>query len=62
MKPKEIAALVGIIGLIWHIVSLLSDANRYQLNLTRYRAAPNSSNLVKLLLAEGILIEDITSF
>lgn len=62
MKPKEIVALVGVIGVVWHIASLFKDADRYQVNLARYQATPSTRNLVRLLLAEGILIADITSF
>jgi hypothetical protein len=58
MKPKQFAALV----LVWHFVSLAKDAERYRLNLARWHAAPTGRNLVRLLLAEGILIEDITAF
>ncbi len=61
MKPKELAALVGIVGLVWHVLSVAKDAERYEVNLNRWRTAPTGRNLFRLLLAEGILIEDITS-
>ena len=59
MKPKEAAALIVV---AWHFLSLAKDAERYKFNLARWRAAPTGRNLVRLVLAEGILIEDITSF
>jgi hypothetical protein len=62
MKPKEVAALIGVIGLVWHCLSLLKDADHYEVNLARWRAAPTGRNLVRLALAEGILIDDIASF
>lgn len=62
MKPREVAALIGVIGVVWHVLSLAKDAERYEFNLARWRAAPTGRNLFRLVLAEGILIEDITSF
>jgi hypothetical protein len=62
MNPKEVAVLIGVIGLIWHAVSLLNDAERYKVNLARWNASPTGRNLVRLVLAEGILISDITAF
>jgi hypothetical protein len=62
MKPKEVATLIGVIGLVWHCLSLLKDADRYEVNLVRWRAAPTGRNLVRLALAEGILIDDIALF
>lgn len=62
MKPKEVATFIGVVGLIWHALSLVKDAERYEVNLARWRSAPTGRNLVSLLLAEGILIEDISWF
>lgn len=59
MKPKEAFTLLV---LTWHFTSLVKDAERYKVNLARWCAAPTGRNLVRLVLAEGILIEDITSF
>jgi hypothetical protein len=59
MKPKEVTALIV---LAWHFVSLVKDVERYQLNLALWRAAPTGRNLVRLALAEGIIIKDITAF
>lgn len=62
MKSKEIAVAIGVLGLAWHVLSVIKDAERYDVNLTRWRSAPTGRNLVSLLLAEGILIEDISWF
>lgn len=62
MKPKEAAALIGVIGLVWHFLSAVRDADRYEANLAQWRAVPTGRNLVRLLLAEGILIDDIATF
>jgi hypothetical protein len=62
MKPKDIAVAVGVFSLAWHVLSLVKDAERYEANLTGWRSVPTSRNLVRLLLAEGILIEDISWF
>jgi hypothetical protein len=59
MKPKELTTLIVF---AWHLASLVKDVERYQLNLALWRAAPTGRNLVRLALAEGILIKDITSF
>lgn len=62
MKSKEITVAIGVLGLAWHVLSVVKDAERYEVNLTRWRLAPTGRNLVSLLLAEGILIDDISWF
>lgn len=57
MKNK--AAVVGGVLLVWHLLSLIKDAERWQFNLARYQARPTGANLVKLLVAEGMLISDL---
>ena len=62
MKSKEIAVAIGVVGLAWHVLSLVKDAERYEVNLARWRSVPTGRNLVGLLLAEGLLIEDVSWF
>jgi hypothetical protein len=58
MKQAQVGTGILVLG-IWHLISLIKDAERYRANLSRWQAAPTAANLAKLLLAEGILIEDI---
>ena len=59
MSAKQIAVLVGFAGLVWHVASIIADAERCKRNLYRYRAAPTVPNFVKLAVAEGALIADL---
>ncbi len=59
MSGKDLATLAGIGLLIWHGLSLIKDAERYQRNLARYNARPTLPNFVKLAVAEGVLIGDL---
>jgi hypothetical protein len=59
MKANQIARLICLGALAWHVASLVQDAERYRLNLARWRAAPTGSNLLRLLIAEGVLIKDL---
>jgi hypothetical protein len=51
--------LIGFAGLLWHVGSIIADAERCKRNLYRYRAAPTVPNFVKLAVAEGALIADL---
>lgn len=59
MSGKNVATLAGWALLIWHGLSLVEDAERYKRNLDRYNAVPTLPNLVKLMVAEGVLIGDL---
>ncbi len=59
MSKKEIAVVIGVLAAAWHIASFIADAKRYRVNRARWRAAPTKANLIRLLVAEGILIKDI---
>jgi hypothetical protein len=59
VSAKQIAVLVGFAGLVWHVASIIADAERCKRNLYRYRAAPTVPNFVKLAVAEGALIADL---
>lgn len=59
MDKKQIAVAIGLLAAAWHIASLVSDAERYGANWRRWQVAPTMANLIKLLVAEGVLIEDI---
>jgi hypothetical protein len=60
MSKGELAALAGIVLLAWHVASILADAQRCERNLARFSAAPTLPNFVKLALAEGALIGDLS--
>jgi hypothetical protein len=59
MKNKQVLTTLGAVAVIWHVLSVIQDAERCKFNLQRWRAAPTSGNLIKLLVAEGVLIKDI---
>ena len=59
MSGKQVAVLIGFAGLLWHVGSIIADAERCKRNLYRYRAAPTGANFVKLAVAEGALIADL---
>jgi hypothetical protein len=59
MNVKDLARLMIIAGMCWHVTSIIADADRCKRNLYRYRAAPTMPNFVKLAVAEGALIADL---
>ncbi len=59
MSKKQIAVVIGVLAAAWHIASFIADAERYRANRARWQAAPTKANLIRLLVAEGILINDI---
>jgi hypothetical protein len=59
MKTKQVLTTLGAVAVIWHVLSLVKDAEQCKINMLRWRAAPTTSNLVKLLVAEGALIKDV---
>ena len=61
MNTKRSIATLSVIAVIWHVVSISQDIERYKLNLHRWQAAPTRTNLFKLLVAEGVVTRDIGS-
>ena len=59
MNRKEMTVLAGLVLAAWHALSIMKDAERCRYNLARYNAAPTLPNLVKLAVAEGVLISDL---
>jgi hypothetical protein len=59
MSGKQAVTMIGIVALVWHLASLLQDAERCKRNLDRFIASPNGPNLLRLALAEGALIGDL---
>jgi len=59
MNKKQVAIVIGVLAAAWHIVSIIKDAERYEANWTRWQAAPTTENLIRLLAAEGVLIDEI---
>jgi hypothetical protein len=60
MNRKEMTVLLGLAGLAWHALSIMKDFDRWKLNLDRYSAQPTVPNLVRLAVAEGVLISDLS--
>ena len=59
MDKKQVAIAIGVLAAVWHVASIISDAERYQANWSRWQAAPTPANLIRLLVAEGVFIDDI---
>jgi hypothetical protein len=59
MSRKDIAVLIGLAMVAWHVVSIIADAERCKRNLDRFAASPTAPNFIKLAVAEGALITDL---
>ncbi len=59
MSGKQATAIIGFAALVWHIPSIIADAQRCKRNLDRFTASPTGPNFVRLALAEGALIGDL---
>lgn len=62
MKTKQVVSTVGLVMLVAHVAAVIVDEERYLGNLARWRAYPTRANLLRLLVAEGILIKDLSWF
>jgi hypothetical protein len=58
MNKKQATVALGILA-VWHMASIVKDAERYQANWKRWQAVPTAANLIKLVAAEGMLIGDL---
>jgi hypothetical protein len=56
---KNQASVIAVIAAVWHAAAIIKDAERYQANWARWQATPTAGNLIRLLVAEGILVRDI---
>lgn len=59
MTAKQAAGLGTLAFFLYHLVTFAMDEERWQVNRRRYQANPNRANLIRLLVAEGVLIKDI---
>lgn len=59
MTAKQAAGVAAAVLFVYHLVALAKDDQRWHANRRRYQANPNRANLLRLLLAEGVLIKDI---
>jgi hypothetical protein len=59
---KKTTGALGIVGVGFvalHILAARADLEQYKINLKRWQASPTLANLIKLALAEGVLIKDL---
>lgn len=59
---KKTTGAVGIVGMSFvalHLLAALADLEQCKANLNRWQANPTVANLIKLALAEGVLIKDL---
>jgi hypothetical protein len=59
MNGAHLASTAGAVTLLLHLAALIKDGERYQANLARWQADPTRANLLRFLLAEGILVKDL---
>lgn len=59
MSGKNVVGAAAFGLFVYHLIALAVDAERWQVNNRRYQAVPNRANLLRLLLAEGVLIKDV---
>jgi hypothetical protein len=57
-KPST-PTIVGAIVFGYHVLAAWKDAEQAAANWQRYKQIPTFNNLLRALLAEGILIEDL---
>lgn len=57
--PAKPVTIVGVIAALYHGLALLKDAEQVKANWQRYNQNPTGNNLLRALLAEGVLIEDL---
>jgi hypothetical protein len=59
MTSKQAGSLIGFAVLVWHVASIIADAERCKRNADRFAASPTGASFVRLALAEGALIGDL---
>lgn len=47
-----------VLGALYHVATLVADVESVKANLRRYQANPSWGNLARVLLAEGVFVED----
>ncbi|MFC0438010.1 hypothetical protein [Kutzneria buriramensis] len=53
-----VPAVLAVVATAYHVATLVADAESVLVNLRRFQADPRLPNLLRLLLAEGVFIED----
>ena len=61
MMAKKTPSLLNLAPLVvlYHLVAVVKDLESWQANCKRFAADPDLANLLRLLLAEGVLIKDL---
>lgn len=54
--------VIGLLVLAYHAAMLAADAKQVKANVRRYRTRPSRENLIRLAVAEGVLIKDVGQF
>jgi hypothetical protein len=50
--------LLIVLGALYHAATLVADAKSVKANLRRFQANPTWGNLARVVLAEGVFVED----
>jgi hypothetical protein len=58
-KKKPSSSLWFWLAAAYHLSTLVADTEAYLANLRRFGAKPTGWNLVRVLIAEGVLLKDL---
>lgn len=59
-RPKFVdPQLVFWALLAYHVITLIADTEKYVANVRRFVATPSAWNLVRVLIAEGVILKDL---
>ena len=61
MSKKSPAGIgpAAVVFALYHALTLITDLETCARNVRAYRSSPTGNNLVRLLLAEGVFIQDL---
>ena len=58
-SPMINPSVLVILAAVYHVCTLAADTEAYVKNLRRLGANPNLANLIRVVVAEGVLIKDL---
>lgn len=58
-KTPGVPTIVGVVLLGYHLLAVAKDAEQAAANWQRFNANPSVNTFLRLLLAEGVLVEDL---
>lgn len=55
---KELMGTLVFLGAVYHIFAMSADWDKVQKNFKTYKTNPSAENLIRLLTADGVFVED----